>query len=143
MALVSKAQAAWQGDLLTGSGQINLATSGLANFSYNWKARTEGENRVTTPEELLGAAHAGCFAMALANDLSTAGFTPTSVTAQAAVSFDIAAGGITGIELTVEAHVPDITNDEFQRIATGTKSGCPVSKALASVAITLHATLLS
>jgi lipoyl-dependent peroxiredoxin len=141
MALTSEASAVWNGDLSSGSGNITLESSKLATFSYNWKARSEGENGVSTPEELLAAAHAGCFAMALSNELATAGHTATRVSASAAVTFDIAQGGITGSLLTVDAEVPGITEEEFQRIAAAAKAGCPVSKALAGVPITLEATL--
>ena len=141
MALTSEASAVWNGDLAGGSGSISLDSSKLATFDYNWKARSEGENGTTTPEELLGAAHAGCFAMAFANELSSAGHTPTRIAATAAVSFDITKGGITGSHLLVNAEVPGISDEEFQKIAAAAKAGCPVSKALAGVEITLEATL--
>jgi lipoyl-dependent peroxiredoxin len=141
MALTSEASAVWNGDLAGGSGDITLESSQLATFSYNWKARSEGENGVSTPEELLAAAHAGCFAMAFANELASAGHTATRVSARAAVTFDIAQGGITGSHLIVDAEVPGISEDEFQRIAAAAKAGCPVSKALAGTTITLEATL--
>ena len=142
MALTSEASAVWNGDLASGSGKISLESSRLATFDYNWKARSEGENGVSTPEELLAAAHAGCFAMAFSNELASAGHTPTRVSATAAVSFDIAKGGITGSHLNVNAEVPGISEDEFQQIAAAAKAGCPVSKALAGVEITLEATLV-
>ncbi|MFC4243107.1 OsmC family peroxiredoxin [Gryllotalpicola reticulitermitis] len=142
MALTSEASAVWSGDLASGSGSISLDSSGLATFDYNWKARSEGESGVSTPEELLGAAHAGCFAMAFANELASAGHTATRVAATAAVSFDIAQGGITGSHLLVNAEVPGISDEEFQKIAAAAKEGCPVSKALAGVNITLEATLV-
>jgi len=141
MALTSEASAVWNGDLPSGSGSITLDSSKLATFSYNWKARSEGESGVSTPEELIAAAHAGCYAMAFSNELATAGHTPTRVSAKAAVSFDIAQGGITGSHLIVDAEVPGISEEEFQRIAAAAKAGCPVSKALAGVEITLEATL--
>jgi osmotically inducible protein OsmC len=141
MALTSEASAVWNGDLPNGSGNITLDSSKLATFSYNWKARSEGESGVSTPEELLAAAHAACFSMALSNELASAGHTPTSVSTTAAVSFDISQGGITGSHLTCNAEVPGISDDEFQQIAAAAKSGCPVSKALAGVNITLDATL--
>jgi len=141
MALTSEASAVWNGDLPSGNGNITLESSKLATFSYNWKARSEGENGVTTPEELLGAAHAACFSMAFSNELASAGHTPSSVATTAAVTFDIAQGGITGIRLRCNAEVPGIAEDEFQKIAEAAKSGCPVSKALTGVSITLEATL--
>lgn len=141
MALTSEASAVWNGDLTSGSGSISLDSSKLATFSYNWKARSEGENGVSTPEELLGAAHAACFSMAFSNELASAGFTPTSVNTTAAVTFDIAQGGITGSHLLVNAVVPGIEDAQFQQIAEAAKAGCPVSKALAGIPITLEASL--
>jgi osmotically inducible protein OsmC len=141
MALTSEASAVWNGDLPSGSGSISLDSSKLATFSYNWKARSEGESGVSTPEELLAAAHAGCFAMAFSNELASAGHTATRVSATAAVTFDIVKGGITGSHLLVNAEVPGISEDEFQKIAAVAKAGCPVSKALTGIPITLEATL--
>ena len=141
MALTSEASAVWNGDLASGSGNISLDSSKLATFAYNWKARSEGEAGVSTPEELLGAAHAACFSMAFSNELASAGFTPVSVQTTAAVTFDIAKGGITGSHLLVSADVPGISAEEFQTIAEAAKAGCPVSKALAGIPITLEATL--
>ncbi|WP_285518425.1 OsmC family peroxiredoxin, partial [Thermolongibacillus altinsuensis] len=94
------------------------------------------------PEELIGAAHAGCFSMAFANELDGAGYDPQSVHTDAAVSLDGETLSIESIELTTEASVPDIDEETFQEIADGAKSNCPVSKALAGVEITLSATLL-
>ncbi|HEY0249259.1 MAG TPA: OsmC family peroxiredoxin [Gryllotalpicola sp.] len=141
MALTSEASAVWNGDLPTGNGNITLDSSKLASFSYNWKARSEGEAGVSTPEELLAAAHAACFSMAFSNELASAGHTPTSVSTTAAVTFDIAQGGITGSHLLCSATVPGISEEEFQQIAAAAKAGCPVSKALAGIPITLEATL--
>lgn len=141
MALTSEASAVWNGDLPSGSGSISLDSSHLATFAYNWKARSEGENGVSTPEELLGAAHAACFSMAFANALAESGHPATSVQTTAAVTFDIGQGGIVGSHLLVEANVPGISEDEFQRIALEAKAGCPVSKALAGIQITLEASL--
>lgn len=141
MALTSEASAVWNGDLATGSGNISLDSSKTATFAYNWKARSDGEAGVSTPEELLGAAHAACFSMAFSNELASAGHPPVSVTTTAAVTFDIAKGGITGSHLLVNAEVPGIGDEEFQTIAAAAKAGCPVSKALAGIPITLEATL--
>ncbi len=141
MALTSEASAVWNGDLPTGSGNISLDSSKLATFAYNWKARSEVEAGVSTPEELLAAAHAACFSMAFSNELASAGHTATSVSTTAAVTFDIAKGGITGSHLLCNAEVPGISEEEFQTIAAAAKAGCPVSKALAGIPITLEATL--
>ncbi|MDR0416193.1 MAG: OsmC family peroxiredoxin [Propionibacteriaceae bacterium] len=140
MALVSKAAAEWRGDL-GGAGTIDLVSSGRADLAYNWKARSEGVDGVTTPEEVLGAAHAGCFAMALSNELAGLGHVPVSVRAAAAVTFDPAAGGIQSSHLVVKADVPGLDPAEFQRVAASAKVNCPVSKALAGIPITLDASL--
>jgi osmotically inducible protein OsmC len=141
MALTSKAGAQWRGDL-SGTGTVSLLSSGRATLAYGWKARSEGVDGVTTPEELLGAAHAGCFAMALSNDLAGHGYAPQSVQATAAVTFDPAAGGVQSSHLVVEADVPGLEPAEFQRLAAAAKANCPVSKALAGIPITLEATLV-
>jgi osmotically inducible protein OsmC len=142
MALTSEASAVWNGTLAEGNGSMSLDSSHLATFAYNWKARSEGESGVSTPEELLGAAHAACFSMAFSNELTSAGFPPVRVATTAAVTFDIAKGGITGSHLLVSAEVPGITAERFQTIAEDAKAGCAVSKALAGIPITLEASLV-
>lgn len=140
MAVVSTASTAWTGDLASGSGTTSLDTSELGSYDVSWKARTEPGAGTTTPEELLAAAHASCFSMALSHGLAGNGTPPESVHTTAAVSF-VAGQGITGIELTTTASVPSIAEEEFQRIAEETKTGCPVSAALSAVPISLVATL--
>lgn len=140
MAAVSKATTTWNGDLASGSGSTALETSGVATFDVSWKARTEPGGGTTTPEELLGAAHASCFSMALAHGLTENGTPPSTISTTAEVSF-VAGTGITGIALTSTATVKGLEDADFQRIATETKTGCPVSAALAAVPITLTATL--
>ena len=140
--VVSNASTAWKGDLLAGSGTTTLDTSQLGTFDLSWKARSEeSEKGTTSPEELLGAAHAACYSMQFSNMLAENGTPPTSVDTAAAVGFNIGEGGITGINLTVTAKIDGIDEDDFQRIADEAKSSCPVSKALAGVDITLKATL--
>lgn len=141
--VISNASSVWEGDLTGGGGRVTVASNAFPTVPLTWKARSEGQQSHTTPEELIAAAHAGCYSMALSNELASAGSTPTRVEASAAVTFEIGDEGpaITGITLTVEAVVPGITEEDFLSIAEAAKVGCPVSKALASVPITLAATL--
>lgn len=134
-----KANAQWNGDLKNGKGTMEL-DSGSYKGNYTFASRFEnGEG--TNPEELIGAAHAGCFSMALSNELDEAGYEPKSVKTKAEVTLDGSKGEITGIKLITEADVPDIDEDTFQEIAEEAKEGCPVSKALAATEITLEVTL--
>jgi len=139
--MISTARTEWGGDLFTGSGTTTLA-SGVATFAVNWKARSEGVDATTTPEELLAAAHASCFSMALSNGLAGAGTPPVSLTTDARVTFK-PGEGITGIELAVEGVVPGLTQDAFAAAAADAKANCPVSAALRAVPITLVEALLS
>lgn len=140
--VVSTASTAWKGDLISGSGSTTLETSKLGTLDLSWKARAEeSEQGTTSPEELLGAAHAACYSMQFSNLLAENGTPPTSVDTTAAVSFNIGEGGITGIELSVTASIDGIEDADFQRLADEAKSSCPVSKALTGVDITLTATL--
>jgi len=141
MALTSEATTVWHGDLLTGSGNTKLDSSGLAEFPVSWKARSEGVSGRTNPEELIGAAHSACFSMALSGALKRAGYTADSLQVTAAVTFDPAGGAIAGSHLLVSANIPGIAEDEFQQIAEGAKQNCPVSKALAGIPITMEASL--
>lgn len=137
----TKANATWSGDLKNGNGTMKM-DSGSYEGAYTFASRFEnGEG--TNPEELIGAAHAGCFSMALSLELSEAGYDPQSIDTRAEVTFEVTDGGpaITGIKLITKANVPDIDNDTFQQFAEGAKNGCPVSKALAGTNITLDATL--
>ncbi|MCS5733917.1 OsmC family peroxiredoxin [Herbiconiux daphne] len=140
MAVTTESTTVWHGDLPSGSGSTTLDSSGAGTFAVNWKARSEGASSVTTPEELLGAAHASCFSMAFANALARFGTTAESLQTTAAVTFD-PAEGITGSHLLVSGVVPGISEADFQRIAEEAKAGCPVSRALAGIPITLEASL--
>ncbi|MDO9398976.1 MAG: OsmC family protein [Herbiconiux sp.] len=140
MAVTSESTTVWRGDLQSGSGTTTLDSSGAGTFAVNWKARSEGAESVTTPEELLGAAHASCFSMAFSNALAQFGTTPESLQTTAAVTF-VPGTGITGSHLLVSAVVPGIDEADFQRIAEEAKAGCPVSQALAGIPITLEASL--
>ncbi len=118
--------------------------SGAFEGAYSFKSRME-DGTGTNPEELIGAAHAGCFSMALSAALGKAGFEPKSIHTQAAVKFDKVENGfsITKIDLTTEAEISDIDENKFQEIARDAKENCPVSKALAGTEITLTASLKS
>jgi lipoyl-dependent peroxiredoxin len=140
MSITSEATTLWSGDLAGGSGTLGLDSSGAAQFPVNWKARSEGEKGVTNPEELLGAAHSACFSMALANILATFGNPPESIQTTAAVTFD-PSHGITGSHLLVNAQVPGISEEDFERLADEAKRTCPVSRALTGISITLEANL--
>ncbi|TQJ32490.1 OsmC family peroxiredoxin [Microbacterium sp. SLBN-146] len=140
MTVTSEATTAWNGSLFEGSGDVRLVSSGQGPFDVNWKARSEGSASVTTPEELIAAAHSSCFSMALANALSENGTPPTSIDTTASVTFKPGTG-ITGSHLNVNATVPGLDATDFERIAQAAKSGCPVSQALAGIEITLEATL--
>lgn len=141
--VVSSASSEWKGDLATGSGRTSVASGAFTPVALTWKARSEGGEPQTTPEELIAAAHASCYAMALSHELASAGHAPESVTAEADVTFEIGddGPGISGIALTVTGTVPGISESDFLQIAEAAKLGCPVSKALAAVPITLKATL--
>ena len=142
MAVTRNADAEWRGDLKSGNGSLRLG-SGAYEGQYSFQSRFE-EGTGTNPEELIAAAHAGCFSMAFAAGLGKAGFQPQSVRTTAQVMLDKVGEGfaITGIQLTTEASVPQIDDVRFQQLANEAKEGCPVSKALAATKITLNAKLL-
>ena len=140
MAVTSEATTVWNGDLKSGSGTVSLDSSHAAEFPISWKARSEGSSSITTPEELLGAAHAACFSMAFSNILAGFGTTAESIRVSAAVGFD-PAQGVTGSHLTVTASVPGISDEDFQRLADEAKTTCPVSRALVGIPITIEASL--
>jgi len=139
MSVTSEATTTWSGGLFDGGGSVALESSNQGPFTVNWKARSEGSTSVTTPEELLAAAHSSCFSMALSLALAQNGTPPTSIETTASVTF-IPGTGITGSHLNVNAVVPGLEAADFDRIAAEAKSGCPVSQALA-IEITLEATL--
>ncbi|GGM48080.1 OsmC family peroxiredoxin [Microbacterium saperdae] len=140
MPVTSEATTTWTGSLAEGSGTVAFSTSNLGTFPINWKARSEGSDTTTTPEELIAAAHASCFSMALSHALSENGTPPERVNTSASVTFKPGVG-ITGSHLNVNAVVPGLTPEAFQKIANEAKTGCPVSQALAGIEITLEATL--
>ena len=143
MATTRSAHTVWNGDLATGSGKTTFETSGLGTFDVTWKARTEEAGGKTSPEELIAAAHASCYSMALSNILKQAGFPPEELSTRAEVDFDTSDGAkISEIRLTLEATIPGIDEETFQKSAQEAKSGCPVSVALSNVPnISLQASL--
>ena len=138
-----KAEAEWKGNLAEGSGRLRVG-SGAFDGPYSFKSRFEEGQAATNPEELIGAAHAGCFTMALTAQLSRAGLTPARVRTGAKVTLEKVGEGfsITRIELETEADIPGIDEATFQRNALDAKQNCPVSKALAGTEIHLRARLL-
>lgn len=136
-----KAKAVWNGDLKSGDGKMQFGSSpNEFKGDFTFKSRFE-EGTGTNPEELLGAAHAGCYSMAFSNELAQAGHTPESVETDAEVT--LKKEGITQIHLNTTASVPGIEENEFMQIARSAKENCPVSKALQAVDIKLDASLNS
>lgn len=145
MAVVRRADVLWQGDLLSGSGVVTASSSrAFAELPVSWASRTEAPGGRTSPEELIAAAHASCFAMALSFGLANAKTPPTRLDVSAAVTFDRADGGwrVISSALTVRGRVPGLDQDGFRRAAEAAKDGCPVSQALkGNVALSVQATL--
>ena len=137
MATTRNATTNWNGSLLEGSGKVTFESSGLGTYDVSWPARSEEPNGVTSPEELIAAAHSSCFSMALSNALAKGGTPPTSLETSAAVTFQ-PGEGITGIVIRVKGDVPGLSDDDFRAAAEGAKENCPVSKALAGTTITLE-----
>lgn len=139
------ARTAWNGTLQEGSGQVELTSSKLGTFEVSWPKRTAEEaDGNTSPEELVGAAHAACYAMSLSGAIARAGGTPVALDVRADVSVGPdPAGGfhLTGIKLTVRGEVEGLDAAAFEEAAATAKIGCPISKALAGVDITLDAAL--
>ncbi|MDP9466948.1 MAG: OsmC family protein [Actinomycetota bacterium] len=140
------ARTAWNGTLETGSGQVELSSSKVGTYEVSFPKRAADEaGGTTSPEELVAAAHSSCFAMQLSANIAEAGGTPHSleVTADVSLGPDKENGGfkITGIEIKVVGEVEGLDEAGFQKAADGAKAGCPVSKALAAVDITLDASL--
>ena len=138
-----KAEAEWEGNLAEGRGKLSVGSGAFAG-PYSFKSRFEEGEQATNPEELLGAAHAGCFTMALTAALSRAQIKATRIHTEARVKLEKVgeAFAITQIELQTEAEVPGIDDAAFQQYAEGAKANCPLSKALASTPISMTAKLL-
>jgi osmotically inducible protein OsmC len=143
--MASKASAVWTGSLKEGKGTISTATGVLSNANYSFATRFEGADSGTTPEELIAAAHASCYSMALGATLGGEGFTPEKIETHAAVTLAKVEGGfaVTKIALTTTASIPGVSEEVFQKAAAGAKAGCPISKLFANnTEITLDAKLV-
>lgn len=141
MATTRSAHTVWEGNLLEGSGVVNFDSSGAIEAQpVTWASRSQDANGKTSPEELIAAAHASCFSMALSHALDGAGNPPTKLLTSADVTFQ-PGEGITGIHLTVEGTVPGLDEEGFAAAAADAKANCPVSQALKAVPITLDAKL--
>jgi osmotically inducible protein OsmC len=138
---VRTSEAEWQGNLKEGRGHMRFG-GGAYNGAYSWASRFS-DGGGTNPEELIAAAQAGCFSMALSADLTAAGYKPVDIRTTAELHFDMVDGKptITRIELTTGADVPGIDQATLAKIADGTRQNCPVSRALSAVEITVDATL--
>ena len=143
MATVRQATTRWEGSLMEGAGKVTFASSGLGTYDVSWPARAEEPNGKTSPEELIAAAHSACFAMALSSEIGKAGGDPQALEISADVTLGQKDGApaITGIKLTVRGEVDGLDAAGFEKAAQAAKVGCPVSKALAAVDITLDAAL--
>lgn len=141
---VRKAKAEWRGNLPEGKGTVSTGSGAIRDAPYSASARFES-GQGTNPEELIGAAHAGCFAMALSNALAKAGHTPERVSVEASVDLEKGEGGFTiqGVRLHCEASVPGIDEATFREQVDAAKEGCPVSRALGAIRIEVDARLLS
>jgi osmotically inducible protein OsmC len=141
MAATRTAEAHWEGSLKEGAGEVTLVSSGIGTYPVDWRARTEQSNGMTSPEELIAAAHSTCFSMSVANELVLAGLpAPAAVDTKAEVTFQ-PGQGITGSKLTVKAVVPGIDEDAFQAAVAAAEKNCPVSRALTGTTITVEASL--
>ncbi len=142
MAVERKATAVWNGSLMEGSGRVSADSGVLADVPVTWPSRAERTDTGTSPEELIAAAHATCYSMALSHGLAQAGTPPDEVTVTATVGFQ-AGEGITGIQLDVRGRVPGVDAAGFEAAAATAAAECPVSTALAAVPISHRAALES
>ena len=141
MAAISRADAVWEGDLANGRGRVKVASGTFNEFPVTWAGRTERTHGGTSPEELIAAAHAACYSMALSNGLSKAGHQPERLNTTAEVEF-VPGKGITTITLTVKGHIHHLDDATFRKLAEEAKDGCPVSQALkGNVELKLNAEL--
>jgi osmotically inducible protein OsmC len=134
---------AWEGDLAHGAGSINGASGALNQLGVTWASRTERSDGQTSPEELIAAAHASCFSMALAHGLTEAGHAPERLEVKATVTLDQVDGAptVTTSHLDVTGHVTGLDQFEFSKAATDAGKDCPISRALAGVQISVEAVL--
>jgi osmotically inducible protein OsmC len=142
MGIKRSSEARWDGSITGGKGDIKLG-SGAFEGEYSFNSRFGDDTKATNPEELIAAAHAACFSMALTAALGRGGYEPVSVETKATVHLEKAGEGfsIPKIDLVTVADVPNISDDDFQKIAKAAKENCPVSKVLAAAEITLDGTL--
>ncbi len=141
MAAISRADATWEGDLMSGGGHVKPESGAFAELPITWASRAERMHGKTSPEELIAAAHASCFSMAFSNGLAKAGHTPERLDTRVEIEF-VPGTGITTSTITVRGHIHGISNDDFQKLAKEAEEGCPVSKAMhGNVELRLHATL--
>ena len=147
MAVERRADAVWEGDLASGSGRVGPASGAWPEVQVNWRARAESPDSMTSPEELLAAAHAACFAMALSHELATAGHAPERLSVNAAVTFDSGPEGgfaVKSSKLSVRGRVPGIDPPAFEEQARAAGQACPISAALSgNVDISVDAELES
>ncbi len=138
------ATSSWDGDLAHGQGVVTGASGGLGDLPVTWASRTERSDGKTSPEELVAAAHASCFSMALAHGLTEAGNPPEHLDVSAKVTLDLKDGAptVTTSELTVSGRVPGLDQPGFEQAAADAGKNCPISRALGSVEISVSATLL-
>ncbi|MFC4034351.1 OsmC family peroxiredoxin [Streptomyces polygonati] len=142
MATTRTAHTEWEGDLLQGSGEITLDSSGVGHYPVTWSSRTEDPHGKTSPEEMIAGAHSSCFAMHLSSELGKAGTPPTRLNTSAAVSFQ-PGSGIIGIHLTAEGQVPGIDEAGFNAAAEEARVNCSVSQILTGTTITVSSALSS
>lgn len=137
---IRTARTTWNGTLQDGSGRVELASSGAGSFDVSWPRRTaDAAESTTSPEELIAAAHSSCFSMAFSNELAKAGGTPRSLEVTADVTLDLSSGAtITSSKLTVSGEVDGLDDDGFRAAAEAAKAGCPVSRALGAIDISLE-----
>lgn len=142
MHLTRKAEADWNGGIMDGTGKVKLG-SGAFEGAYSFQSRFGEDTKATNPEELIAAAHAGCYTMALSGNLGRAGYSPKNIHTTANVKIEKQGDGfvIPNIDLTTEAEVEGLEDAEFQKIAEETKKTCPVSQVLSGAEISLTATL--
>lgn len=140
MAATRIANAHWEGSLFEGAGRVSLDSSNHGPFDVTWASRAEQPEGKTSPEELIAAAHSTCYSMALSKGLADAGTPPTALDTRAEVTL-VPGTGITRSHIVVVGTVPGISSEDFVAAAEAAKQGCPVSKALAGVEITLDASL--
>ncbi len=141
MAAISRAEATWEGDLMSGGGHVKPESAAFGELPITWASRAERQHGKTSPEELIAAAHAACYSMAFSNGLTKAGHKPERLDTTVEIEF-VPGTGITTSTITVHGHVHGIGKDEFQTLAEEAELGCPVSKAMhGNVELRLHATL--